>query len=319
MRIACGVAGPIALLLVGACGGSGTSPEPTGVSVLEPGDHAVVLSFGGESRRVLIRVPPGDVPSRGHPVLVAFHGGGGTPEGFKGTSGLDAVGDVEGFVVVHPGGTGNTANALTWNGGPDCCGYARDRDVDDVGFALALLDDLATRHPIDRGRVSLTGHSNGAMMAYRLAAEEPRRWEAVIGVGAAMQSPAVTPSGAVPLLHIHSVDDPRAFYEGGTRDDRTFTPVEDMLTEWRTANACAATPDTVARRTGTGPDAEHTAVLLRWSCADAPLEHWKLTGAGHAWPGARVPALRELIVGPSTTVVTAWDEIFTFIRAVSGG
>ncbi len=36
---------------------------------------------------------------------------------------------------------------------------------------LTLLRDLAREVPIDDARLYVTGHSNGSMMAYRLAAE----------------------------------------------------------------------------------------------------------------------------------------------------
>ncbi len=47
--------------------------------------------------------------------------------------------------------------------------------MDDVGFFIELLDDLARRTSVDRARVYATGLSNGAMMAYRLAAEASDR------------------------------------------------------------------------------------------------------------------------------------------------
>jgi len=40
-----------------------------------------------------------------------------------------------------------------------------------VTFTLAVLRRLAADLPLDRTRVYVAGHSNGAMMAYRLAAE----------------------------------------------------------------------------------------------------------------------------------------------------
>ena len=74
-------------------------------------------------------------------MVFAFHGGGGEAEGFKRYAGLDAVADREGLLVVYPNGTGILLRRLlTWNAG-DCCGYAMNQRVDDVGFAIAALDD----------------------------------------------------------------------------------------------------------------------------------------------------------------------------------
>jgi polyhydroxybutyrate depolymerase len=227
------------------------------------------------------------------------------------------VADREGFALVFPGGTGETDDALTWNAGPDCCGYATLFDVDDVGYVEAVLRHLEARHPVDRSRLYVTGHSNGAMMSYRLAAELPELWAGVVGVAGAMQVPAMAPAGPVPVLHVHSVDDPRAFYDGGTRDDRSFAPVDSMLVRWAGANGCPGEPQPAQELVGTGLDVGHTATLLRWSCASAALEHWKLTGAGHPWPGHQVAPAWEAVVGPSTEIIDAASEIFAFVRRTS--
>ena len=152
--------------------------------------------------------------------------------------------------MVYPAGTGLLRTALTWNAGPGCCGFAQEHDVDDVGFVSTLLEDLAARHPIDNARIFVTGHSNGSMMAYRVAAEMPSRIAGVVGVAGTMQLPSVKPRGPVPILHIHSEDDPRAFYEGGERDDRNHPPVPAMLALWQEANGCASSPTEVDTRVG---------------------------------------------------------------------
>jgi len=45
----------------------------------------------------------------------------------------------------------------------------RATSTDDVAFISALIDTLVARYPIDPARVFVTGHSNGAHMAYHLA------------------------------------------------------------------------------------------------------------------------------------------------------
>jgi polyhydroxybutyrate depolymerase len=122
----------------------------------------------------------------------------------------------------------------------------------------------------------------------------------------------------VPVLHIHSVDDPRALYEGGlgppfplTNHRVLHNPVEGELLRWVDRNGCPETPTVVDRRRD--PETGHTAVHLRFApCASgAPVELWKLTGAGHGWPGSRTG--RERLVGPATTVIDAADEVWRFL------
>jgi polyhydroxybutyrate depolymerase len=81
--------------------------------------------------------------------------------------------------------------------------------IDDVGFVRALIDKLAENFPIDRRRIYATGMSNGGMMAHRLAAEASDIIAAVAPVAGGMVLPALISKRAVPVMHMHSVDDPR--------------------------------------------------------------------------------------------------------------
>ncbi len=296
-----------------------------GARSLAPGDHAFTLRHGGLVRRYVVHVParPHALPA----VMLALHGGGGSGAQFKEENGLDAVADREGFLAVYPDGTGPLRNRLlTWNAGPDCCGQAAARNVDDVGFLARLLDDLASRTGYDRGRVYVTGHSNGAMMAYRFAAERADLVAAVVAVGGTMMVDASRPSRPVAVLDIHSVDDPRALYDGGLgppfpgTDSRVMhRPVMAGLRTWAGWNGCREGPSVGTPVRGTGRDRGQTSTLLRWSgCAsDGPVEHLRLSGIGHGWPGtAARPALARLL-GPSTTLIAASDSAWAFASRFS--
>jgi polyhydroxybutyrate depolymerase len=289
---------------------------------LGAGDHDRSLAIGGATRTYIARVPPRVSEGRPLPVVVAFHGGGGNASGFKAYAGLDALADREGFVVVYPDGTGRLGRRLlTWNAG-GCCGYAAAQNVDDVGFALAVLRDVARHVSVDPTRIYATGHSNGAMMAYRLAIEAADRIAAIAPVAGAMQATSFPPARPVPVLHIHSVDDPRALYTGGlgppfpgTQSRVIHRAVEPELLRWIGHDRCPAEPRTVEQRiTPARGGAEHRATLLVWGpCAGgAEVQLWKLAGAGHGWPGGRV-RLPESIIGPETNTIDAAFEIWRFV------
>jgi polyhydroxybutyrate depolymerase len=295
---------------------------PSAQAGLQPGDHTFSIRHGGRARTYITHVPaaPGALP-----VMIAFHGGGGEAQGFKSYAGLDAIADREHFIVVYPNGTGPLPNRLlTFNGG-GCCGFARERNVDDVGFAMAVLDDLARRTPVDRTRIYATGHSNGAIMAYRLAAERADRIAAIVPVAGAMSVAAFSPSRPVPVLHIHSVDDPRALYDGGigppfpgTNNRETHQPVQKGLDQWIRIAGCATTPATAETRRGRAGtrEAAHTAARLVWSRCNGGVEivHWKLTVAGHSWPGSARDGLAAALVGPPTSIVDAAEEAWKFAQ-----
>jgi polyhydroxybutyrate depolymerase len=305
-----------------SCAAAGEPATAQG-GLLRPGDHTFSLRHGGRARDYIVHVPPAAARGLPLPVMLAFHGGGGNAPGFQAYAGLDSVADAEGFLVLYPNGTGlMRQRLLTWNGG-GCCGWARDQNIDDVGFAMAAVDHLAARSPVDLRRIYATGHSNGAIMAYRLAAERANRIAAIVPVAGAMAVTGFAPARAVPVLHIHSVDDPRALYNGGlgppfplTNHRENHEPVQEAIDQWVRANQCAAAPRVAESRRGrTGAaDASHTATLLEYSpCAEgAIVAHWKLTGAGHAWPGGPGSGLPEGIMGPTTTVVNAAVEAWAF-------
>lgn len=313
----------ILLLLPAGCAAAAEAPWPA------PGDHERRLEHGGRTRHYTVHVPPG-LPvegAGGAPLLLAFHGGGGNASGFRAYAGLDALADREGFVVVYPDGTGPLGRRLlTWNAGA-CCGYARKHGVDDVGFALAVLDSVTRALPIDAARVYATGHSNGAMISYRLAAEAADRIAAIAAVAGSPPLDAFAPARPVAVLHIHSVDDPRALYAGGlgprfplTNHRALHGSVEAQLARWAQRDGCPAEPRVAERRGAPqqGSAAGHTATLLVFGPCESGFEvaHWRLTGAGHGWPGGRIRLL-ERIMGPDTEVIDAASESWRFLRRFS--
>ncbi len=312
-------------LVVLAVSGCGTRAPVAGQAPaqLPPGAHVIALRHGGLDRTYRVNIPTGTPIGARHAVVLAFHGGGGNAGQFQRTSGLPELGEREVFIAVFPDGIGRLG-LHTWNAG-GCCGGAMDRDIDDVGFVRTLLDDLARRAAVDPRRVYATGHSNGGMMTYRVAAELGDRIAAAIPVGGAMHLESFRPVRPVPLLHIHSVDDPRALYRGGegppfpgTNRTVVHRPVEEGLAAWRRINGCTGNPSHAQALAGgqDGPNAGQTATLLRWEpCASgAPVEHWRLTGSGHGWPGQTRSVLRTSIIGPSTTLIDAAEEVWKFAR-----
>ena len=275
---------------------------------LAAGDHAISIGERGYIAHVPVRLA--DRPA----VVLNLHGGGGNPSGQQAYTRMDGIADREGFIVVYPEGTGPIdGKLLTWNAGTCCGSAARDR-VDDVGYIRRLLDDLARRHAYDPARVYVTGLSNGAMMSYRLAAELPGRIAAIAPVAGAPVFERPATARAIPVLHIHSVDDPRALYAGGLGPPFPLTsarvqhsPVEERLAAWAGANGCAAAMEPRERREWNG----HTATLLAYPGCRAEVLLWKLTGAGHVWPGGE-PDYFPRLLGPGTAVIDANEEIWRF-------
>ena len=298
-----------------------------GAAQLEPGDHEFALTVQKLRRGYLVHVPPQAAAGKPMPVVLNFHGGGAHAAEQKRYSRMDEAAARDGYIAVYPNGSsGINGRLLTWNAGT-CCGPAAELRVDDVGFVVALLEDLARRTPIDAARVYATGLSNGSMMAYRVAAEAPERIAAVAGVAGAMTLRSFAPALPVPIMHIHSVDDGRALYGGGLGPTFPFTntrvfheSVDVMLGKWLAHDGCPKTPQVRGSFSGLpeAADASHTATRYIYGPCRGGTEVvlWKLTGAGHVWPGGLQNYLPALL-GPGTTVIDANSEMWQFFSRFS--
>jgi polyhydroxybutyrate depolymerase len=298
------------LVVPGCAGGSGRSPGEGGQGASEgPGDYEWRLSHGGRGRFYQVHVPPGFQSGRPAPVVLVFHGGGGYPEAMRKQTGMDATADRAGFIVVYPAGTGARARrVLTFNAGI-CCGYAVERDVDDVGFVAAVIDDLARRLSIDRKRVYATGLSNGAMLSYRLACELSDRVAAVASVAGTLGIHRCPATRAVPVMHFHGLADQNSPYQGGVGARSVsrvnFTSVPQTIDFWRRHNGCPEAAETVLKGEAT---------LKRWTpCrSGSEVALWSIEGGGHTWPGGETTLLEKPIVGPVNRDISASDEMWAF-------
>jgi polyhydroxybutyrate depolymerase len=284
------------------------------VEKLKPGDHTRSVEVDQLSREYLVHVPKCYDGSKATPLVLAFHGGGSDAEGMIHFSGLNDTADKEGFLVVYPNGTGRLKKVLTFNGG-NCCGYAKDNNIDDVAFTRALLDDLAKVANVDARRVYATGMSNGAILTYRLASEISERIAAVAPVSGPMGSEKCTPKRPVPVLHFHGTDDAFAPFKGGVGarsvSQTNFYSVEHSVNAWVKANGCPEKPTvemlpnkvddgtSIVRKTyGPGKDGAEVVLIV-------------IEGGGHTWPG-RKPRLA--LLGKSTQNVSANDVMWDFFK-----
>src|SRR5262249_17924608 len=85
--------------------------------------------------------------------------------------------------------------------------------------------------------------------------------------------------------------------------------------KWIVHDRCPAEARAAEQRTAPHRGApDHTATLLVWGpCAGgAEVQLWKLTGAGHGWPGGH-GRLPQKIMGPGAGVVDAALEVWRFV------
>jgi polyhydroxybutyrate depolymerase len=276
---------------------------------LRPG-KVWTLVAGGRKRSYFVHVPGGREPQTPLPVVLALHGATMNGPMMAWFSGLNRKADAAGFLAVYPNGTGKHSS-FTWNGGN---GLPPSNPVDDVAFIDALLDDLLRAYPVDTRQIYATGMSNGAVMAYRLAAELAGRIAAIAPVAGSVGVEVGRPKRPVSVLHFHGTKDEFIPFPGG-RGAKSATgtnhrSVEESIRAWVKANGCVETPKTdvlseggdgmrVTRQTyGAGRDGAEVVLVV-------------IESGGHTWPGQKSPAR---MLGPSTLSVSANDLMWEFFQ-----
>jgi len=278
---------------------------------LPPGDHLRQLTVGDRQRTYHLHIPPGDAGGS-WPLVLGFHGGASNGRAFAAASGLSDKADAAGFVVAYPNGSGEREKLLTWNAG-NCCGYAYHQASDDVGFTHALLDDLAAALSIDPRRVFATGLSNGAMLAYRLAAEMADRIAAIAPVAGPVALDRCAPSRPVSVIHLHGTEDLFTPLEGGVGPRSatrvSHTSVAETIRRWVAANGCPPEPNT-AQLPDLADDGTHVVRSLYGPGREgSEVVLYVIHGGGHTWPGQRS---NTFLFGPSTRNLIANDAIWDF-------
>lgn len=287
-------------------------------SRLPVGTVEVGLPHQGLARQYLLRAPA--ERSTPAPLLLELHGRGIPPMLFDRWTGFSALADEEGIVLAMPSAIGEV-----WNDGryrrSDWPEHAM---IDDVGFLLAVIDDVAKRQAIDAGRVYVVGMSNGATMAGRLAWEHAERLAAVAqiaGTAAADVAARQDPGPPLPLLEIHGTGDRSVPYDGGRaamwmrllvrRPSRPVLGVDAWARLWVERNRAVDGPlaETV------GPDV----TVRRWrGPSDAcDLAFYRIEGGGHTWPGAHAwmpPHLGRVSRSIDATRV-CWEFLSTHRRS----
>jgi len=240
----------LAACVLSACttrSATGQPTEPTPEATTS-GPTAGSIEFHGVARTYALYVPASLQSGVPAPLVVALHGGGGNAANLERTVRLDAIAEREGFLVVYPDGSGRLDEILlTWNAG-NCCGYALDEQVDDIGFIGALVAQLSDMYAIDPRRVYATGMSNGGMMSYRLACEAADLFAAVAPVAGALNVADCEPAEPVSVLAIHGTADQHVLFEGGPPNvkadvhERVDRSVHYAMTFWAARDGCGLEP-----------------------------------------------------------------------------
>ena len=176
-----------------------TPPSPA--AVVPPGYESITTADGRVRSYRVSDLSNGE-PA---PLLFVLHGFGGNAQAMSSFTNIENSLDEYDLdaVVVYPSGTGAEQGLpQSWNAGT-CCPFATFELVDDVAFFDELIASLISQYDIDTDRVWVVGHSNGGMMAYRLACELSTRVTAIGVAAGALVIDTCAPARPVSALHVH--------------------------------------------------------------------------------------------------------------------
>jgi polyhydroxybutyrate depolymerase len=294
------------------------------------------LTFKGMARDYRLHVPPAAMDSKPLPLVLNLHGATQNAWLEEITSSMDPSADRDGYLVAYPDGT-RISKVLTpdpvakqaqygWNAGA-CCGLPVAKSIDDVGFLLKVISNIAARTPVDLRRVYVTGISNGGMMAYAMAAEASNHVAAISSVSGQVELPTIHPTRPVPTMEFHSVNDPIAKWNGvPNRNPRLRLSVMEGIDQWVRADGCSTRPDKTTKLVGAphSISAGETATLLTYThcLSGSEVALWRFTGSGHVWPGSTLntgPASSWILggVGRGIVLVDANESMWNFFQQYS--
>jgi polyhydroxybutyrate depolymerase len=200
-----------------------------------------------------------------------------------------------GFLYATPDGTADKDHKRFWNATDACCDFFGSQQVDDSAYLSAVIDGIAARFAVDRTRVYVLGHSNGAFMAYRMACDHADKIAAIVSLSGAMWNDPTRcrPRRPVGILEIHGTADGTVHYRGGDLGapdgalpvPRVYPSATQTVADWVAFNGC----DTVADTTVPPLDLDSSisgaeTTILRYAAGcggHVRVELWSIQGGAH--------------------------------------
>jgi len=225
------------------------------------------------NREYVLYVPNSYDGSTTVPLMLNFHGFGGSASDFMSNADMRSLAESNNFILVYP--QGSCLNGFShWNACPT--GGDNKSNADDFGFVEAIVNTISAQYQVDMERIYAAGFSNGGMMAYGLANYKSDLIAAVASVSGVMLDCIGPTSHPMPVVHLHGTSDNVLPYNG----DAEWEAAQSTLAHWIDFNNTTTSPTVTTDNTG-GLTIEH----YRYDQGDqsVSVEHYKYIGGGHVW------------------------------------
>lgn len=189
-----------------------------------------------------------------------------------------------GMIYIAPDGTVGADGRRVWNAAKACC-QKSGTPVDDIAYINSLIDEIDARYPVDRKRIYLVGHSNGAFMSLAFACATGKAAGVVSLAGAMDTDYNCATTQPFALLQIHGTADTTIKINGGVLNKFPYTSAQETIAKVATINNCSTTKFSQANYRKkdfdpTIPGLETTVETL--TKCKAPVVFWKIAGGAHS-------------------------------------
>ncbi len=231
------------------------------------------LVHDGMNREYIIYVPNSYDGTSAVPLLLKFHGFGGSASQFMQEADMRSLAEADTFILVYPQGSCLDGSSH-WN--PCPTGGDNKSTADDVGFVEAMISEISSQYNLDMERIYAAGYSNGGMMAYGLANYKSDLIAAVASVSGTMLNCTGPTSHPMPVVHLHGTSDGVVSYNGSN----DWNSVQSTLDYWINFNNTVSTPIVNIDNTG-AMTIEH--YVYDQGDNSVSVEHYKYIGGDHVW------------------------------------
>ena len=203
-------------------------------------------------------------------------------------SDMNAIADREGFMVIYPQGTKDTAGNTFFNVGYE---FHQDSKIDDVSFIRNLFTLLSEEYGLKRKKGFATGMSNGGDMSYLLACTSSDLFTAVAPVAGVMMKDTLescNPEKKIPIFEIHGTKDSISKFEGDMNNEDKWGAYYDLpstIEFWVNKHALNE-KETIQLKNKNTEDGTTITFERYWS-DESQREVWFyiVNGGNHTWPG----------------------------------
>jgi polyhydroxybutyrate depolymerase len=241
------------------------------------------------ARQAIVYVPESVTGAGAVPLLLNFHGFGGTSGDHLEWADMRSIADANAFVLVYPQGT-ELDGSPHWN--TSLPSADNKSSAEDFGFVEALIDTVAASYSVDDNRVYAIGYSNGGMFSFALACFRAERIAAIASISGAMLDDIGVDCTPPPtsVLTIHGTEDSVLPYDGGFM----IRSAQDVIDYWTQLNGIDGEP-----ATSTSTHDGNQIDTFRYTGGELGTEvhHHRVVGGGHVWIDIEVDGARtnELI------------------------